>query len=52
VTTGAVSILGNVSLMKVLVGQGHVNYLLANGIAIVLCSIANFLVSDDWVFEK
>jgi putative flippase GtrA len=52
VTTGAVSILGNVSLMKVLVGQGHVNYLLANGIAIALCSIANFLVSDEWVFEK
>jgi putative flippase GtrA len=50
-TTGAVSILGNLGLMKILVGQGHMNYLLANGIAIVLCSLANFLVSDGWVFD-
>ena len=50
-TNGAVSILGNLALMKVMVGFGHVNYLLANGIAIVLCSVANFLVSNEWVFE-
>lgn len=48
---GAVSILGNVSLMRVLVGEGHMNYLLANAIAIALCSIANFVASDAWVFE-
>ncbi len=51
-TNGAVSILGNLALMKVMVGQGHMNYLVANGIAIALCSLANFLVSDSWVFEK
>ena len=50
-TTGAVSILGNVSLMVVMVGAGHMNYLVANAVAIALCSIANFLVSDEWVFE-
>lgn len=50
-TNGAVSILGNLALMKVMVGQGHMNYLLANAIAITLCSLANFLVSDAWVFE-
>ncbi|HTT20748.1 MAG TPA: GtrA family protein [Candidatus Sulfotelmatobacter sp.] len=50
-TTGAVSILGNLALMRVMVGEGHLNYLLASGIAIALCSIANFLVSDGWVFE-
>lgn len=50
-TTGAVSILGNLVLMKILVGQGHMNYLLANAIAIAVCSIANFLVSEEWVFE-
>jgi len=50
-TTGAVSILGNLALMKVMVGLGHVNYLLANAIAIALCSVANFLVSEGWVFE-
>ena len=42
---------GNLALMKVLVGLGHMNYLLANAIAIVLCSAANFLVSEEWVFE-
>lgn len=51
-TTGAVSILGNLALMRVMVGEGHVNYLVANGIAIALCSIANFLVSEQWVFEE
>ncbi|HEV2468471.1 MAG TPA: GtrA family protein [Candidatus Sulfotelmatobacter sp.] len=50
-TTGAVSILGNLALMKILVGEGHMNYLLANAIAIAVCSIANFLVSEEWVFE-
>ena len=48
---GAVSILGSLALMKVIVGLGHMNYLAANGVAIVLCSFANFLVSDGWVFE-
>jgi putative flippase GtrA len=51
-TNGAVSILGNLALMKVMVGQGHMNYLLANAIAIALCSVANFLVSEEWVFAK
>lgn len=51
-TTGTVSIVGNLALMRLLVGEGHVNYLLANAIAIALCSIANFLVSDTWVFAK
>jgi putative flippase GtrA len=49
---GAVSIVGNLALMKVLVGQGRMNYLAANTIAITLCSLANFLVSETWVFER
>ena len=49
-STGAVSILGNLALMKLLVGFGHMNYLTANGIAIALCTLANFLASDAWVF--
>ncbi len=51
-TTGTISILGNLFLMKVLVGLEHLNYLLANAVAIALCSIANFLVSDAWVFSQ
>ena len=49
-TTGAVSLAGNLVLMKVMVGLGHVNYLVANGLAIGVCSLANFLVSEEWVF--
>jgi putative flippase GtrA len=45
------SIAGNLLLMKLLVGIGHVNYLLANGITITACSIVNFLLSDGFVFE-
>ncbi len=51
-TNGAVSIMGNLGLMKMMVGVGHMNYLVANGIAIVLCSVVNFLVSDSFVFEE
>jgi len=49
---GAISILGNLALMSLMVGEGHMNYLAANAIAIALCSLANFLVSDRWVFES
>jgi putative flippase GtrA len=49
---GAVSIIGNVALMRVMVGQGHMNYLAANAIAIAWCAVANFLVSDEWVFAE
>jgi putative flippase GtrA len=51
-TTGLFSIAGNLALMKVLVGLGHVNYLLANAITITACSIVNFLVSDGFVFAE
>jgi putative flippase GtrA len=51
-TTGGVSIAGNLALMKVMVGWGHLNYLVANGAAIALCSLLNFLVSEQWVFAK
>jgi putative flippase GtrA len=49
---GGVSILGNLATMKVMVGLCHMNYLVANAIAIVLCSLVNFLVSGVWVFAR
>lgn len=49
-TTGTVSIAGNLALMRLLVGLGHTNYLLANIVAIAVCSLANFLISEEWVF--
>jgi len=49
-TTGLVSILGNLALVQIFVGVLHVHYLVANVLAIGLCSVVNFLVSDQWVF--
>jgi putative flippase GtrA len=49
---GAVSIAGNLALMKIMVAAGHINYLAANGIAIALCSLVNFLVSNEYVFDE
>jgi|SRR5579863_5036361 len=51
-TTGAVSLAGNLGMMRLMVGFWHINYLAANGIAIAVCSLANFLVSDGWVFGE
>jgi len=51
-SNGAVSILANLALMRVLVGDLGVNYVVANLIAITACSIANFLLSDHFVFER
>jgi len=50
-SAGAVSIAGNLALMKLMVGLGQVNYLIANGVAIAFCSLLNFMVSEEWVFE-
>jgi putative flippase GtrA len=49
-STGLFSIAGNLTLMRLLAGLGHMNYLLANGITITACSVVNFLVSDGFVF--
>jgi putative flippase GtrA len=51
-TNGAVSIVGNLALMKIMVALMCVNYLLANGLAIAFCSVANFLVSNEYVFGE
>jgi putative flippase GtrA len=51
-TTGLFSILGNVLVMKVLVGGAHLNYFAANILTIATCSILNFVVSDRFVFEE
>jgi putative flippase GtrA len=50
-TNGVLSILGNLVFMEALVGQLHVPYLLANAIAIALCSVLNYLAADRVVFR-
>jgi len=50
-STGVVSIVGNLLLMRLLVEEAHLRPMPANLIAIGVCSIANFIVSDRWVFR-
>ena len=50
-TTGAISIGGNLLLMRLLVGQAHLPAIVANLITIAACSVVNFLVSDRVVFR-
>jgi putative flippase GtrA len=49
-SNGAVSMLGNLGLMRLLVGELKFNYVVSNLIAIVVCSLVNFLLGDRFVF--
>jgi putative flippase GtrA len=49
-SNGLVSMVGNLALMRVLVQQAHMPLLAANAIAILCCSLANFLLGDCWAF--
>jgi len=51
-TTGMISMVGNVVIMKFLVGSEHFPYMMANIVAIGCCSVANFLCSEVIVFRK
>jgi putative flippase GtrA len=50
-SNGAISLGGNVALMRLLTGALHVNYLVANGASIAALSLANFAVSHTFVFR-
>jgi putative flippase GtrA len=47
---GAVSLVGNLLLMRVLVEGARMPVVPANAIAIVCCSVVNFALGDRWVF--
>jgi putative flippase GtrA len=50
-TTGALSIGGNVLIMRLLVGRLRMNYVVANLLTIAVCSLANFAASHWLVFK-
>jgi putative flippase GtrA len=52
ISNGLVSLVGNLLIMRALVGQIHINYVIANLIAVATCSIFNFLLGDRFVFES
>jgi putative flippase GtrA len=49
-SNGLVSMLGNLALMRLLVGVAHTPLLVANAIAILCCSILNFCMGNNWAF--
>jgi putative flippase GtrA len=50
-TTGAISVTGNLVVMSLLVGLAHLRFLVANLVTIALCSLLNFVVSDRLIFR-
>ena len=51
-TNGALSIAGNLLLTQLFVERLRLNYLVANGLAIAACSIANFVAGNCLVFRN
>jgi putative flippase GtrA len=51
-TTGVISIAGNVLLMRVFAGGIGLHYFVANLLTIASCSITNFFISDRIVFRS
>jgi putative flippase GtrA len=49
-SNGLVSLLGNLALMQLLVHAAHLPLLLANTLAILSCSVANFWLGNRWAF--
>ena len=49
---GAVSLLGNLALMRLFVGSLGMNRYLASGASIALCSLLNFAISEWFVFRR
>jgi putative flippase GtrA len=50
ISNGVISIAGNLLLMRLFVGEIRMHPIPANLASITICCLANFLVSDRWVF--
>lgn len=51
-SNGMVSLIGNLGLMRILVNGAHMPVLLANALAILVCSLANFGLGHTWAFAS
>ena len=50
-SNGLVSIVGNLILMRLLVLEAHLPVIAANIIAILCCSVVNFILGNTWAFR-
>jgi len=51
-SNGVVSMVGNLALMPFLVETARIPVVAANAVAVLACSVVNFLLGDGWVFEE
>ena len=51
-TNGLISLSGNLLCASLITGIGHLDPVVASVIALILCCLANFLVSDRLIFLK
>lgn len=51
-SNGLVSLVGNLVLMRLLVGHFRLNYMLSNLVAVAVCAVANFILSNRFVFQN
>jgi putative flippase GtrA len=49
-SNGMVSLVGNLLLVRLLMGGTHLPLLAANAIAVLCCAVANFYLGDLWAF--
>ena len=50
-SNGLVSMVGNLVILRILVEQVRMPVLVADSVAILLCSLINFFLGDRWVFR-
>jgi putative flippase GtrA len=50
-SNGLVSMVGNLAILRFLVQEVRLPILVADGIAILCCSLINFCLGDRWVFR-
>lgn len=51
-SNGAVSLFGNLGLMRLLVHNAHMPVVAANATAILICSVINYTLGDRWTFAR
>jgi putative flippase GtrA len=51
-SSGLISLLGNLALMQLLVHEAHLPLLVSNLVAIPCCSMANFCLGNNWAFAR
>ncbi len=52
ISSGLISLLGNLAVMQLLVHEAHLPLLVSNLVAILFCSLASFYIGNRWAFAR